>query len=125
MFKKKFKLVIAFLIAGVLVASGVFASRTHSQSKLKDIPLSAAQNSDLQSADKEIEQVQIQLRSMLGNRQMLVRGFAISAGIKPDDLQRFKVEKNAAGAYHFLEYSEQELKQIAEEQKKLAEQNGR
>jgi hypothetical protein len=123
--KLNFKTSAAIVLGVALCGVFLFASRTNSQSKLKDIPLSTAQNADLQAADREIENAQIQLRSMLGNRQMLVRGFAISAGIKAEELSRFKVEKNASGIYHFLEYSEEELKKIAEEQKRLAEQGGR
>jgi hypothetical protein len=126
MFKKlNIRICGAIALAVVLCGLFLFAGRTNSQSKLKDIPLSAAQNGDLLAADREIEQAQVQLRTMLGNRQMLARGFAISAGIKPEEIQRFKVEKNANGVYHFLEYSEEELKKIAEEQKRLADQGGK
>jgi hypothetical protein len=126
MFKKlNIKICGAIALAVVLCGLFLFAGRTNSQSKLKDIRLSAAQNGDLQSADREIEEAQKQLRSMLGNRQMLARGFAISEGIKPEEIQKFKFEKAADGWYHILEYSPEELKKIAEEQKRLAEQGGR
>jgi hypothetical protein len=111
----------AIVLMLVLVGLGIFANRTNSQTKLKDIPLSAAQNTDIKAADKEIEQAQTQIRTMIGNRQMLARGFAISAGIKSDELFKFKLELKGDG-YHFLERTEAELKQIADEQKKLAEQ---
>jgi hypothetical protein len=112
----KFRVAVAACLLVLITIGAIF---TRSQSKLKDIPFSTAQDNDLQAADREIENVQKQLQQMLGNRQMLIRGYAISAGIPPDELGKFKAEKKDDKRYHFLELTPEEI----EAAKKAAEQN--
>jgi hypothetical protein len=111
--------IIALLI--IIGFTGLYVVK--SQNKLRDIKLTEAQNKSLIEADRDVEQVAIQYKSVNDRRASLVEGFAISSGLIKEDFLHFKFEKQSDGFYHFVELTPEEIKK--QEAQQQSQQQGK
>jgi len=111
----KRRIFVAVILSTFILTASWGFWRTHSENKLRDIPMTENQNKAFAEADAEIEKQQQQLQSALSSRYSMAKAFAISNGIPADELTKFKVEKKG-DIYHFLEMSAEEISKSQQQQ---------
>lgn len=102
------KKLIIFIICVIAIVITGAAFLARSQSNLRRYTLNADQVSSL-------EKIDLQINALLSQRQGKIEAYAESAGIKPEDFSRFRIEKKD-GKISFVEMTPEEIERNIEKQ---------
>lgn len=103
--QKKITIFIIFLVAIVVTGAAFYA---RSQSSLRRYALNADQVNSL-------EKIDLQINALISQKQGKIEAYAESAGIKPEDFSRFRIEKKD-GKIFFVEMTPEEIQKNIEKQ---------